>query len=187
MPFLDGNIVVKQLDDNRWAVVESITYVGRQDTFTIKEGFETDFASVPRPLIWLLPRYGRYTKAAILHDFLWREAEAGRFNRFDADGIFRRAMRELGVPFARRYMMWAAVRLASWVKSVQDLVRPGLWQFLLVLLVAVPSIAFVAVPAVVILVWQFAFWLFELLIFVILKPFSPRKPINRPQFLWKLS
>lgn len=60
MPFLDGNIVVKQLDDNRWAVVESITYVGRQDTFTIKEGFETDFASVPRPLIWLLPRYGRY-------------------------------------------------------------------------------------------------------------------------------
>jgi hypothetical protein len=74
----------------------------------------TDFASVPRAFVWFIPRYGRYTKAAILHDYLCSVAvPAGRIGRIDADGIFRQAMRELGVPFLRRWIMWAAVRLGA--------------------------------------------------------------------------
>jgi Protein of unknown function (DUF1353) len=58
---------------------------------------ETDFASVPRVFVWFLPRYGRYTKAAILHDYLWREAvPAGKLRLAEADVIFRHAMHELG-------------------------------------------------------------------------------------------
>ncbi len=78
--------------------------------------------------------------------------------------------------------MWAAVR----VGSGREILRPGFAQLLLVLLIAVPTAAFVAVPALVILVALAVFWLVELLFFVGLKPFS-RKPVNRPRLLLKLS
>lgn len=43
-------------------------------------------------------------EAAIVHDLLWREyARTGRISYHDADGMFRRAMRELDVPFLRRW------------------------------------------------------------------------------------
>jgi len=35
-------------------------------------GFVTDFASIPRPLWWLLPKWGKYGKAAVIHDYLYR-------------------------------------------------------------------------------------------------------------------
>ena len=125
-------------------------------------GFVTDFASVPGLFTWLVPRYGRFTKAAILHDFLCDEAKEGRFIRSQADGIFRRVMRELGVGFIRRWVMWAAVRLGSgW-----GVFQPNFWQFLLVLLIAAPTAAFVLTPTVVILVALAVFWIVELLFFL---------------------
>jgi hypothetical protein len=125
----------------------------------VPAGFVTDFASVPGLFTWLVPRYGRFTKAAILHDFLCDEAKEGRFIRSQADGIFRRVMRELGVGFIRRWVMWAAVRLGSgW-----SVFQPNLWQFLLVLLIAAPTAAFVLTPTVVILVALAVFWIVELL------------------------
>src|SRR5947209_20335964 len=113
MPFT-GDVVVRELSDadgSRWCLLEPLSYYGRRETFVVPVGFTTDFASVPQALTWLVPRYGRYTKAAILHDHLWREGAAGRFRWADADGILRRAMRELDVPFLRRWPMWGAVRL----------------------------------------------------------------------------
>jgi hypothetical protein len=136
---------------------------------------------VPRVFVWFLPRYGRYTKAAILHDFLCDEARAGRLKRYDADGIFRHAMMELEVAFLRRWIMWAAVRLGGG----RELLKPGLWQLLLVLLIAVPAIAFLAVPALVILAGLALFWLIELVFYAGLKPFSKRKPVNPPRLRLK--
>lgn len=85
--------------------------------------FVTDLASVPRWLTWLFPRYGLYTKAAVLHDYLCqhlpREGEqppahlAGVHDRTDADEVFRNAMRAEGVPIMRRWLMWAAVNWAT--------------------------------------------------------------------------
>ena len=113
-------------------LLEALNYQGERDLFKVPAGFVTDFASVPGLFTWLVPRYGRFTKAAILHDFLCDEAKEGRFIRSQADGIFRRVMRELGVGFIRRWVMWAAVRLGSgW-----GVFQPNLWQFLLVLLLS---------------------------------------------------
>jgi hypothetical protein len=68
----------------------------------------------PAVLVWFIPRYGRYTKAAIFHDYLCSAAvPAGRISRIEADGMFRQAMREVGVPFLRRWIMWTAVRLGA--------------------------------------------------------------------------
>jgi hypothetical protein len=74
---------------------------------TVPVGFKTDFASVPRLLWPLCPPSGRWTKAAVVHDYL---CETGECSRFLADAIFREIMRELKVPLWRRVVMYYAVR-----------------------------------------------------------------------------
>lgn len=113
----DARVVVQQHDEEQWIVWESFSYRAARETYTVPRGMCTDFASVPRPFVWYLPRYGPYTLAAVLHDHLWRDlAATGKLSYVDADGIFRRAMRELDVPFLHRWLMWAAVRWAALVK-----------------------------------------------------------------------
>jgi hypothetical protein len=182
MPFINGKVKVEELDHGRWKLLEELEYKGARDTFKVPEGFVTDFASVPGAFTWLVPRYGRFTKAAILHDFLCDEARGGRFIRSQADGIFRRVMHELGVGFLLRWITWAAVRLGSgW-----GVFQPTLWQFLLVVLIAAPTVAFILVPTVVILVALVVFWVIELGFFLALKPFS-RKQVNEPPLVPKVS
>ena len=103
--------------------------------------------------------------AAIIHDYMWRErAAAGEMDWVDADGVFRRAMRELGVPFLRRWIMWAAVRWGALIKprGRKGWLREG-WRVILFTLVASP---FVLPPAVLILLAMLGFYLLELLIWI---------------------
>jgi hypothetical protein len=189
MPFT-GDVVVRELaaaDGSCWALVEPLGYQGRDDAFTVPAGFTTDFASVPQVLTWLVPRYGRYTKAAILHDYLWRECAQGRFGWADADGILRRAMRELQVPLLRRWLMWAAVRLAGIVtRSPSSLWTQG-WQALLALVaVTVLGVAYLAVPVVVVVVFSAVYAVLEAFVWLLLHlrpPSRRRKQINRPRLM----
>ena len=71
-------------------------------------GFQTDFASVPRPLWPLVPRWGKYGKAAIIHDYCYWEQ---RYTRMRSDEIFREAMRVLGVAPWRMYLMYWGARV----------------------------------------------------------------------------
>ncbi|WP_336086915.1 DUF1353 domain-containing protein [Nocardia sp. SSK8] len=153
MGFIGGGPVVEELDAKFWRLTEPLTYQGAVETFTVPAGFRTDFASVPRALVWLIPRYGAYTRAAILHDYLCRGDEVGRA---DADGIFRRCLREFGISVPRRWMMWAAVRLGSHLRgaSAVDVLR---W-----LLIALPSLVFLALPVTVVTTFLLLFWLVEL-------------------------
>jgi hypothetical protein len=184
----ESDVVVREIDDKTWKLVEPLRYSGNRETFVVPDGFETDFASVPRAFMWLIPTYGRYTKAAILHDFLCEEAKVGRFDRDDADGLFRRAMRELGVSFLRRWLMWGAVALATQSMHLRDPRRVFTKRFVQLLAVAVPGIAFFAVPAVVVTVWLALFWVAEALVFLVLLPFTQdRTKVNRPRFTWRMS
>ena len=187
-------VVVEQLDDTNWEVRRQFSYTGQAGVpFVVYEGMDTDFASVPRVFAWFLPRYGAYTKAAIVHDLLWREfAAKGKLDYVDADGVFRRAMRELEVPFLRRWIMWAAVRWGA-------LVKPGgrkgwlreAWRVLLVTAVALPILA---PPALVIVVALLAFLAVEAVLWVPLRlaaaikarRHQPAKQVNAPGFEWKL-
>ena len=126
MPFEpSADVVVRRLDDEFWGVEEPLVYRGRTDRFTVPAGFRTDFASVPRVVVWLIPRFGRYTPAAILHDWLCTVGiETGQVTSREADGLFRRIMRESGVPVLRRWLMWAGVR---WGALTDRDRRPGWW------------------------------------------------------------
>jgi hypothetical protein len=190
----DAKVVVEELDDRNWKVREPFTYTGKTETFSIPIGTHTDFASVPRVFAWFLPRYGRYTLAAILHDYLWRErAATGAMGYIDADGIFRRALRELNVPFLRRWIMWAAVRWGALLKpgGRRDWWREA-WRVLLVSVVALPI---VLPPALLVAVALGAFFVLEAVVWVLLKAGEQvkrafgrpvPKRVNPPHLEWKL-
>lgn len=111
MPFEPGSLTVRRVDADTWSLVDDLVYQGRRDRFVVPAGFRTDFATVPRPVTWLIPRFGAYTLAAILHDWLVTEGLRTRaVTSRQADGIFRRVLRESGVPVLRRWLMWAGVR-----------------------------------------------------------------------------
>ena len=149
MPFEPGTIVVRGIDANTWALVDDLVYRGSWERFVVPAGFRTDFASVPRVVTWLFPRFGAYTLAAILHDWLVSEGlRSGAVTSRQADGIFRRVMRESGVPVLRRWMMWAGVR---WGALTDERRRSG-WAFSApgVLVITVLAAPLVVPPAVVI-------------------------------------
>ncbi|WP_280236193.1 DUF1353 domain-containing protein [Nocardia cyriacigeorgica] len=170
MPFADGGLVVEEIDEKFWRVVQPLEYRGATERFVVPAGFRTDFASVPRPVVWLIPRYGAYTKAAILHDYL---LDSGVVSVADADGIFRRTLRELGVSVPRRWMMWAAVRFANRLRGATAA------DIALLLLVAVLSILFLAVPVVVVTVYLILFWFVELIAWAALR-MTRRRPEPAP-------
>lgn len=84
--------------------------------------FETDFASVPTLLTWLVPRTGAHLPAALIHDGLvgGKDYVATRYppdddpiDRVSADLLFRRAMRDSYIPLIRRWLVWSAVTLGT--------------------------------------------------------------------------
>ena len=165
MPFPPNSQVdVRQVSIADWQLLAALSYDGKTEHFVAPVGLKTDFASVPRFFVWFLPRYGRYTKAAILHDYL---CAGGQVSRVDADAIFRRAMRELGVSFLRRWIMWGAVRWGA-------LAAPGgmkgwLKESPRVLLVSALALPIVLPPAAVIFLAILAFYLLELASYLLLQ------------------
>jgi hypothetical protein len=74
---------------------------------------QTDLASVPGPLLWLVPRYGVHTPAALLHDRLIGGEATSGISDWAADRYFRFMLRSLGVLFWKRWVMWTAVALRT--------------------------------------------------------------------------
>lgn len=115
MPFASGPVLM-YIGAGQYKTQGPTEYVGAErygrQVFHIEPDFPTDLASVPR-LFWaLLPPAGIYEKAAVLHDWFCVHLARGDapVNARDADGIFRRVMREEGVGFLTRWAMWAGVR-----------------------------------------------------------------------------
>ena len=191
--FPDGLTVdVQAISDTRWKVLTSFVYQATNDVYTVPAGEETDFASVPRPFVWFIPTYGRYTKAAILHDRLCRLAHEGSFSRRDADGVFRQAMRTLNVAFLRRWIMWGAVRWGALFtpEGRQDWLKDA-WIVIPLTLAVVPIIGPAALLIVVtLLVWFVA----EMLVWPVLavvRTLKVRrqmraKRVNRPRLTFRL-
>jgi hypothetical protein len=150
VPFEPGSLTVSRVDADTWELVDELVYQGRRERFVVPAGFRTDFASVPRVVTWLVPRFGAYTLAAILHDWLCSEGiRSGEVTSREADGIFRRVMRESGVSVLRRWLMWAGVR---WGALTDERRRAG-WVFSApgVLAITVLAAPLIVPPGIVIL------------------------------------
>lgn len=104
----DALVVTPSDDGERWVLYRPWTYEGNVDAFEVPAGFETDLASVPR-LFWaVFPPHGKYTRAAVLHDWLYHTHLT---SRADADGLFLRVMLEHRTRRYRAHLMYRAVRI----------------------------------------------------------------------------
>lgn len=104
---------LRYLDGRSWCVLTEFDFASEvlERIVRVPAGCETDFASIPRPLWNLLPPTGRYGKAAVVHDFLYRTH--GEATRPQADRVFLEGMDVLGVDWFTRHLMYAGVRVGG--------------------------------------------------------------------------
>jgi hypothetical protein len=146
---------------DQWRTTQPLDAEVDNNTFVVRTDFPTDLVSVPNIFAWFIPRAGQYARAAVLHDYLWCLSERGEFDRRQADRNFRLKMQADEVPLLRRWIMWAAVRLASLTKRGG---AKGWWKDLpAVLLMLVIAAPIVIPPAVLILVSSLVFQAIELI------------------------
>lgn len=98
-------------------LIEAYAVILLSIKIAVYAGFVTDFASVPRILWMIIPPWGRYSPAAVIHDFLYLcgEINGQRITRAFADWIFLTFMISLGVPKWKAYCMYFGVRLGGWI------------------------------------------------------------------------
>jgi Protein of unknown function (DUF1353) len=120
-------ITTLDADCRVWRLDEPLKYeigaLGSGAVILVPAGFQTDAASIPRLLQGVLPAWGRWSRAAIVHDYLCRAIDGGQrlgiknwgilTSRRQADDVFREAMIVSGVPRALAWIMWLAVRAAD--------------------------------------------------------------------------
>ena len=80
----------------------------------VPKGFVTDLGSIPTIASFLVPKLGKYNQSCILHDFLYDMVRKDKFSRAIADSILLESMEVLEVVFWRRWLIFAAVRMAGW-------------------------------------------------------------------------
>jgi hypothetical protein len=92
-----------------WRLTAPLVYqsdvAGR--VFVVPEGFETDFASVPRiPVAFLLTADSAH-EASVVHDYAY---STHIVDRETADAVLREASAVTGIPWLRRQATWLGVR-----------------------------------------------------------------------------
>ncbi len=121
--FLTPLVVEVMPSGKMFKVYNKFTYHWGMSKISVPVGFVTDFASIPRVARIIIPKLGKWTKAAVIHDYLYQNSESGtryetgyiKWSRKGADIVFRDAMADLGVVAWKRWVMWAAVRIGGWL------------------------------------------------------------------------
>ena len=111
--FLSNLSVELLADKNLWKLTEDLVYQSKilNKRITVKKGFISDFASVPRiPIIYAL--YGdKVHRESVIHDYLYR---IKKYSRCAADRVFLEAMKARKKRFYIRWIMFLGVRLGGY-------------------------------------------------------------------------
>lgn len=105
-------VVVSNADDKRDMLVDGLSWqIGASNRFVrIPAGFVTDYASIPPGLRMLLPKRGRYSRAAVVHDYLyWSQI----CTRAQSDNILAIGMKESAVPGIKSWAIHTGVDLGG--------------------------------------------------------------------------
>lgn len=97
-------------DGEYWVLGNPLVFTIREtgQRIVVPRGFVTDFATVPRIFWTFFPKHGEYTRAAIVHDYLyWQQA----CTREQADELFDIVMEDSEVDSTSRFTIYAAVRV----------------------------------------------------------------------------
>lgn len=110
-------------NEDSFIVLEEYSRRINNFSITVPKNFETDLASIPGAARIFFKAFGKYTNAAVIHDFLYSELNATGINRVLADKIFLHIMREDGVSKASSWLMYKAVRSfgeIAWKKKISN-------------------------------------------------------------------
>ena len=138
-----AQVLLLQVDRKDFLLLTAIHYTGDTGVdglpaaaLTVRPGDlgRTDLASVPTALKWFVSRYGVHTPAALVHDRLIGDSDMDVVTDVQADRFFRFMLKDLGVRWIRRWMMWAAVALRTRLSA-------GGWKTYSVIFWAVAALA----------------------------------------------
>jgi len=112
-----------------WRTTRAFRYYFNDPSLTtyveVPAGYLTDGATVPR-LFWnILPPWGRYGQAAILHDYLREhltkvvKGQTVSMSRPEADKAFKEGMKALAVPRWKRNVMYIAVVAYATLRGIK--------------------------------------------------------------------
>ena len=113
----------------RWVLTETFEFHSgeyRSGLFVRCEaGMESDLASIPRAVRWLVPKVGKDAQASVVHDRVYRDGfmlmrVAGHekpvaVSRGMADSMYYQAMLALGVGRLRREAIYRGLQVGGWV------------------------------------------------------------------------
>lgn len=140
-------------------------------TFTPSDENPTDMASIPLFMRWFENTYGAHTLAAIIHDqLIVDEPNAGALGSDTlSDRFFREMMGSAGVPWLKRWIMWAAVAIRSrWAAGGTRRLSVGVWIALSVTGMA----SFVSAAGSWLFGWGHPLEIWQLLLVAVLLPFA---------------
>ena len=100
------------LDTGKFTLNWPLSAKWRGQEFVVPSGFETDLASIPRRLRSVVAQVGRHMLPAIFHDAAY-EGHFGDMTKAEADQMFLDGMEAVDVPWVRRKVMYAAVRVGG--------------------------------------------------------------------------
>ena len=165
-PGHDPRVVLERHADDgleRFSLERRIAYRDRhlgEILVPAERGFRTDLTSTPALFTWLVPKTGAHLPAALIHDGLvpggadgatsYVSTDGHVIDRVSADRVFRDAMADTGTGVVRRWIVWAAVTLATIVLGAGTPWTPlQLWRYRLAAAVSVAAILYLGFSATV--------------------------------------
>ena len=116
-------LILDPISNGKAILLEEYIYEINGYLIRVPKSFITDGASVPHSLQWLYNPFGKYIKAAVIHDYLYSIYNNTGINCTLADKIFNFIMKETGVDKRTCRRFYTAVRCfgeASWKVKLQN-------------------------------------------------------------------
>lgn len=123
----DASLKLMYVGKKQWRVIDGFCFYLKRDsqiTITVPDGFLTDGATVPRLLHTVLPPWGEYGQAAVLHDYVLEERRYDtdpntHITRDEARSIFNEAMKVVNVPHYKRIPILIGVFIWDKIKQLR--------------------------------------------------------------------
>lgn len=116
-------LILDPISNGKAVLMQDYIYSINGYDIKVFKGFVTDGASVPHSLQWLYNPFGKYIKAAVIHDYLYSTYNNTGINRTLADKIFNFVMKETNVDVRTRRKFYTAVRCfgeTSWKPKLEN-------------------------------------------------------------------
>ncbi len=121
---------VVTLDGRRFTLFKPIVYIARDGTvYVMPEGAQTDGASTPQAIWDVLPPFGQYWLAALLHDCAYQNTlqiegkdsmlSIANLTKEQSDSLLKEAMESLGVHEADVETIYQGVHIGGF-KAFRD-------------------------------------------------------------------